>query len=132
AAENGAPFRIIQRSALRDPLLGGYGQVSAQIGKIRSKQNLTSPRYVAQQAEHRIACRKSRVPIHPAEHLGSGASLLAARDESHLIDDREPRGKIGNRASGMREDVLHMWRACEPVRVVHLSDSAIGVRRKVE
>ncbi len=58
--------------------------------------------------------------------------LLAARDEHHLVDDREACGKVGNRASGMREDVLHVWRACESVRVVHLGDSAIGVCREVK
>ena len=32
----------------------------------------------------------------------------------------------------MGEDVLHVWRACESVRVVHLSESATGVRREVQ
>jgi len=32
----------------------------------------------------------------------------------------------------MREDLFHTRCACEPVRVVHLRDSAIGVRRKVQ
>ncbi len=32
----------------------------------------------------------------------------------------------------MREDVLHVWRACESIRVVYLGDSAIGVCRQVK
>ncbi len=111
-------------SGLRDPLLGANGHVSAQIRKIRSIQNLLDSRYVAQHAEHRIACSKSRVPINSSEHVSGGASLLAARDEPHLINDRETRGQVGNRASSVREDVLHVWRACESVGVVHLGDSA--------
>ena len=31
----------------------------------------------------------------------------------------------------MREDVLHVWRARKSIRVMHLGDSAIGVRREV-
>ncbi len=107
-----------------------YGQVSAQIRKIRSVQNSIDSRYVAH-AKHGIACGKSGVPINPAEHVSSGASLLAARDKPHLIDDRETCGKVGNRAAGVREDVLHIWRACESIRVVHFSDSTIGVCREV-
>src|SRR6266446_6823314 len=75
---------------------------------------------------------KRRVPINSAEHVSSGASQLGARDEPHLVNDREARGKVGNRSSGMREDVLHVWRACESVRVVRLSDSPISVCREVK
>jgi hypothetical protein len=113
--------------ALQDALLGAYGQVSTQIRKIRSIQNSIDSCDVTQHAEHWIAFGSSRVPINPPEHISSCASLLATRNEPNLIDDRETRGKIGHRASGMRENVFHVWRAREPVRVVHLSDSAIGV-----
>src|ERR1700681_499133 len=132
ASEDGAYFQIIQLGAPQDALFGVYGQVPAQVRKIRSIQNLIDSCHVAQHAEYRIACSKRRVPINLAEHLGSSASQLGASDEPHLIDDREACGEVGNRASGMREDVLHVWRACESVRVVHLSDSAIGVRRKIQ
>lgn len=47
-SENGVPFRIIQLRALQDSLLGAYGEVSAQIRKICSVQNLIDSRYVAQ------------------------------------------------------------------------------------
>src|SRR5213593_769724 len=67
----------------------------------------------------------------PAEHVSSCVSLLAARDKPHLIDDRETRGKVGNRSSSVREDVFHIWRACQPVRVMHLSDCTIGISREV-
>ena len=77
ASKDSAPFRIIQLKAFRDALFGLYGQVSAQVRKISTKQNLINPRYVAQHAEYRIASRKSGVPIHPlllAENqLGSAA-----------------------------------------------------------
>ena len=75
-------------------LFGPYGKASTQVRKICSIQNLIDSRYVAQHAEHRIARSKSRVPIHPAEHLSSGTSLLAARDKAHLVDDRETGGKV--------------------------------------
>jgi hypothetical protein len=39
--------------------------------------------------------------MNPAEHVSSDASLLATRDEPHLVDDREARGKVENRASGV-------------------------------
>ena len=96
-------------------------------GKSVPYKNLIDSRDVTQHAEHWIAFGSSRVPINPTEHISSSASLLATRNEPDLIDDRETRGKIGNRASGMREDIFHAWRAREPVRVAHLSDSAIGV-----
>ena len=132
ASENGATFQIIQRRALQDLVFGIYGEVSAQVRKVCSIQNLIDSRYVAQHAEHRIACSKRRVPISPAEHVSSGASLLAACDEPHLIDDRETRGKVGNRASCVGEDAPHIWRADKSVHLVHLSDSAIGVCRQVK
>src|SRR5258706_6723293 len=119
ASENGAPFRIIQLGALRDPLVRFDGQVSAQVRKISTKQNLINPRYVAQHAKHGIACRKSRIPIHPVEHVSSSTSLLAARYEAHLIDDRKTRCKKWDRPSCVREDVFYIWRAREPVRVMH-------------
>src|SRR6202040_269543 len=78
ASENGLLFQMIQLGALQDPLFRVYSQVSAQVRKICTKQNLIDPRYIAQHAKHGIACRKSRVPIHPAEHISSGASLLSA------------------------------------------------------
>src|SRR5436190_5320206 len=109
ASKDSAPFRIIQLKAFRDALFGLYGQVSAQVRKISTKQNLINPRYIAQHAEHRIARRKSSIPIDAAEHVSSGTSLLAACDEPHLVDDRKARCKKRDRASSVREDVLHIW-----------------------
>src|SRR5882724_12552022 len=83
---------MIQLGTLQDPLLRVYGQVSAQVRKISTKQNLINPRYTAQHAKHEIACRKSRIPIHAAEHISSAASLLSACDEPHLIDFQVLRG----------------------------------------
>src|SRR6266850_3475813 len=83
ASKDSAPFRIIQLKAFRDALFGLYSQVSAQVRKISTKQNFINPHHLAQHPKHRIACRKSSVPIHPAEHVSSGTSLLAARDEAH-------------------------------------------------
>src|SRR5216683_6137034 len=120
ASKDSAPFRIIQLKAFRDALFGLYGQVSAQVRKISTKHNLINSHYVAQHSKHGIACRKGRVPIHPAEHISSSTSLLAARDEAHLVDVRKPRGKVGDRSSSVREDVFNIWRAREPVRVMHL------------
>src|SRR5216683_3017516 len=105
---------MIQLGALQNPLLRVYGQVSAQVRKICTKQNLIDPRYIAQHPKHGIACRKSRVPIDATEHVSSGTSLHAARDEAHLVYDRETRGQVGDRPSCVREDVLHIWCACEP------------------
>jgi hypothetical protein len=79
---------------LQDALFGVYGQVPAQVRKISSRQNLIDSRYVAQHADYRVACSKGRVPLNPAEHVSSSASLLAAGDEPHLVDDRETRGKV--------------------------------------
>src|SRR5437773_3501997 len=109
ASKDSAPFRIIQLKAFRDALFGLYGQVSAQVRKISTKQNLINPRYVAQHAKHGIACRKSRIPIHPAKHVSRGTSLLAARDETHLVNDCKTRGEIRERTSRVGEDVLHVW-----------------------
>src|SRR5580704_8216749 len=91
--------RSIQLGALQNLLLGTYGQVSPQIRKIRSIKNLIDSRYIAQHSEHRIACSQGRVPINSAEHVGRSASLLPARDESHLIDDSQNvlRGKESTR-----------------------------------
>ena len=130
-AENGAPFQIIQLGAFQDPLFGVYGQVPAQVRKICTKQNLIDPHYVAQHAKHGIACSKRRIPIDPTEHISSRTSFLAACNEPHLIDDRKTRGKERDRASSVREDVLHIWCACEPVGVMHLSDCTIGIGREV-
>src|SRR6267143_106601 len=132
ASKDSAPFRIIQLKAFRDALFGLYSQVSAQVRKISTKHNLINPRYVAQHAEYRIAGRKSGVPIHLAEHVSSDISLLATRDEAHLVDDRKPRGKVGDRSSSVRKDVFHIWCTCEPVRVMHLGDSAICISREVQ
>jgi hypothetical protein len=66
--------------------------------------------------------RQAPCPNKSGEHASSGASLLAARDEPHLIDDREACGKVRNRASGIREDVVHVWRACESIRLVNLNN----------
>src|SRR5882672_3965651 len=101
AAENGVLFQMIQLGALPDPLFRVYGQVSAQVRKISTKQNLVNPRYVAQHPQDGLAVGKSRVPIHPAEHISSGTSLLAARDEVHLVYDRKTRGKVGDRSSSV-------------------------------
>src|SRR5262249_9784310 len=117
-AENGAPFQIVQLRALQDPLFGVYGQISAQVRKICTKANVINPGYVAQHAEHRIACSKGRIPIHATEHVSGGTTLLGAGNEPHLIDDRKTRGKIRDRPSSMREDVFHVWCACKPVRVM--------------
>jgi hypothetical protein len=57
ASENGAPFRIIQRRTLQDPLFGIYRQVPAQVWKVRPVRNLLDSRYVPQQAEHRTVER---------------------------------------------------------------------------
>src|SRR5882724_8390081 len=92
ASENGVLFQMIQLGTLQDPLLRVYGQVSAQVRKISTKQNLINPRYIAQHAKHEIACRKSRIPMHAAEHISSGASSLSACDEPHLIDFQVLRG----------------------------------------
>src|SRR6266481_2283321 len=100
-------FRIIQLRALQDSLFRVYGQVSAQVWKISTKQNLINPRYLAQHPKHGITGRKRGVPIHPAEHVSSGSSLLAARDEAHLIDDRESGCQKWYRSSSVREDVSH-------------------------
>src|SRR5438094_962688 len=105
APENGAPFQIIQLKALQDPMFGVRSQVSAQVRKIRSIQNSIDSRYVAQHAEHRIACSKGRIPIDATEHVSGGTSFLAAGDEPHLIDDCKTRGKVRDRASSMRGDV---------------------------
>lgn len=61
ASENGLLFQMIQLGALQDPLFRVYSQVSAQVRKIRTKQNLINPRYIAQHAKHGIACRKGCV-----------------------------------------------------------------------
>src|SRR5262249_44452297 len=122
---HGAPFRIIQLRALQDPLFGVYSQVSAQVRKICTIQNLINSHYVAQHAEDGIAGGEGSIPVHATEHVGSAASLLGARNESHLIDNRKTRGKVRDRPSSVREDVLHIRCACEPVRVMHLSDGAI-------
>src|SRR5882762_7557026 len=105
---------MIQLEAVQDPLFHVYSQISAQVRKISTKHNLINSHYVAQHSKHGIACRKSRVPIHPAEHISSGTSLLAARDEVHLVYDRETRGEVGDRPSCVREDVFHIWRARKP------------------
>src|SRR5260370_32926488 len=131
ASENGVLFQMIQLGAVQDPLFRVYGQVSAQVRKISTKQNLINARYVAQHAKHRIACRESRVPIDAPEDVGRSASLFSAWDEPHLVDDRKTRGEIRDRPSSVREDVLHIWCACEPVRVMHLSDCTIGIGREV-
>src|SRR6267143_5886886 len=123
---------MIQLAAVQDPLFHIYSQVSAQVRIISTKHNLINSHYVAQHSKHGIACRKSRVPIHPAEHISSSTSLLAARDEAHLIDDRKTLGKKRDRPSCVREDVFHIWRARKPVRVMHLSDCAICIRREVQ
>src|SRR2546422_438350 len=91
ASEKCMLFRIIQLRAPQDSLFCVDGQVSAQVREVSSKQNLINPRYVAQHAQYRIAGRKSGIPIHPAEHVSSGTSLLAAHDEAHLIDNRKTR-----------------------------------------
>src|SRR5882724_6735559 len=131
ASENGVLFQMIQLGALQDPLFRLYGQVSAQVRKISTKQNLINPRYIAQHPKHGTACRKSRIPVDAPEDISRGASLLAAGDEPHLIDDRKTRCKERDRASSVREDVLYIWCACEPVGVMHVSDCAIGIRREV-
>src|SRR6266481_3712225 len=94
ASENGVLFQMIQLGALQDPLFHVYGQVSAQVRKICTKQNLIDPRYIAQHAKHGIACRKSRIPIDATKDVSCGASLLSACDEPHLIDDRKTGGEI--------------------------------------
>ena len=63
-------FQMIQLGALQNPLFRVYSQVSAQVRKIRTEQNLINPRHVAQHAKHGIACRKSRIPIDATEHVG--------------------------------------------------------------
>jgi hypothetical protein len=93
APENGAPFQIIQRRALQDVLFGVYGQVSAQVRKIYTKQNVINRRYVAQHAEHRIARSKGCIPIDATEHVSGGTSFLAAGDEPHLINDCKTLGR---------------------------------------
>src|SRR2546422_5622862 len=62
ASENGVLFQMIQLGALPDPLFHVYGQVSAQVRKICTKQNLINPRYIAQHAKHGIACRIATRP----------------------------------------------------------------------
>src|SRR6266480_1721318 len=99
-------FQMIQLEAVQDPLFHIYSQVSAQVREIRTKHNLINARYVAQHAKHGIACRKSRIPIHPAEHISSCTSLVAARDEAHLVNDRKTRCKERDRSSSVGEDVL--------------------------
>src|ERR1700756_5631577 len=47
------------------------------------------------------------------------------RDESHLIDDRETRGEVGKRGTGVRKNVGHIWHAWEPVRVMHLATARL-------
>src|SRR5258708_39324172 len=125
ASKDSAPFRIIQLKAFRDALFGLYGQVSAQVRKISTKQNFINPHHLAQHPKHGIACRESGIPIEATEDVSRGASLLSAGDEPHLIDDRKTRGEKRDRASSVREDVLHIWCACEPVGVMHLSDCTI-------
>src|SRR6266481_1957906 len=94
-----SPFQIIQLGAFQDPLFGVYGQVSAQVRKICTKQNAINRHDVAQHAKHGIACSQSRIPIDATEHVSSGASFLATGDEPHLIDDCETRSKIRDRSS---------------------------------
>src|SRR6266403_426779 len=125
ASENGSLFQIIQLGAFQDPWFRVYSQVSTEVRKISTKQNLINPDYVAQHSKHGITCRKSRIPIHAAKHVSSGTSLLAARDETHLVDDRKTRGEKWDRTSRVREDVLHVWCAGEPIRVMQLSDGTI-------
>src|SRR5438445_1121264 len=131
ASENGVLFQMIQLGALQDPMFRVYGLVSAQARKICTKQNLIDARYIAQHAKHGIACRKSRIPIDATKDVSRGASLLSACDEPHLIDDSQTRCKVWDRPSSVREDVLHIWCASEPVRVMHLSDCTIGIGREV-
>src|ERR1700741_4099002 len=95
-SEYRATFHIIHRRALQYVLFGSDGQIPAQVRKVSSIQNVIDARYVSQHIEHRIAPSKSRIPIHPAEHVGSGASLLGACDETHLVDDRETGGGVGD------------------------------------
>src|SRR5882724_11738207 len=123
---------MIQLGASQYPLFRVYGQVSAQVREISTKHNLINSHYVAQHSKHGIACRKSSVPIHPAEHISSSTSLLAARDEAHLIDDRKTCRKKRDRPSSVREDVFNIWRAREPVRVMHLGHCPICIRREVQ
>ncbi|HEY4359556.1 MAG TPA: hypothetical protein VGN17_01240 [Bryobacteraceae bacterium] len=123
---------IIQFRAQADPLFGAHRQVSTQIGKISTEEDLIDSRHVAKYAQDRVAGRKRGVPIDSPEHVRSGASLFAAGNETHLVDDREPGSEKGDRAPRMREEVFHAGRARESVCIVHLSDSAIGVCRKVQ
>src|SRR5258706_8681661 len=74
-------FQMIQLGALPDPLFHVYGQVSAQVRKICTKQNLINPCYIAQHAKHGIACRKSRIPIDATKDVSRSAPLLSACDE---------------------------------------------------
>ncbi len=73
-----------------------------EIWKIRSIKNVNWFPLGRAAAKHRIVYSKRRGPINPAEHVSSTASLLAARDGTPLIDDRETCGRVGNRASGVR------------------------------
>jgi len=59
---------------LKDVLFGVYGQVSAQVRKICTKQNVINRHDVAQHAKHRVACGKSRIPIHRAT-AGPGVTI---------------------------------------------------------
>src|SRR5260370_38270304 len=120
ASKDSAPFRIIQLKAFRDALFGLYGQVSAQVRKISTKHNLINSHYVGQHSKHGIACRKGRVPIHPAEHISSSSSLIAARDEAHLFDDRKTHRKKTDRRSCVGEDEFRIYRPGVPVSTMQL------------
>ena len=61
--ENSVLFQMTQLRTSQEPLFCASGQVSAQVREICTEQNLINRRYVAQQAKHGIACRKSCVPI---------------------------------------------------------------------